>query len=634
MLHNMDMRLLLFFILLITALAGCGPSTRPSPVPEPKADPESRARQFQQSGSHIEAAREYLHLADVDKQHGTQYRLKAASAYIEGRDFEEARKVLDLTKPEQGEAIHVLQKTILLARLALELGQPEDALQLTAISLPPDIPRPLLATFHEMRARAWFDNSGFLEAARERLVLSAYLDTPEETQDNYAQIWQSISRLDLTVLESTRTSSDTIASWMELAILYKTMLHNSRNFKNAAEAWIQRYPEHPACTYIVPSLIAESEQLDLQPGQIALLLPFHGQYQQAAEAIRDGFLAAWFASGDNKPVVIFYHADVTSINDIYQQAVADGAQFIVGPLEKEAIAALVEQGQVSVTTLALNEYKSDANINTDTNPGPGIPRLFQFSLSPEDEAIEVAERARFDGHTLALAVTPETALGNRIYEAFQSRWEQLGGKILEHVTFNSEDQDFAAPVKTLLNIDNSEQRAQQLITRLGRKLRTESRRRQDADFVFIVAAPVAARQLMPQIRYYRAETLPVYSTSHVFSGIVDITKDSDINGINFADIPWILELSHEVSLIQQSLNRNWSQETSGYRRLYALGIDSFRLIPRLGMLSLQKESRFEGETGQLSMLGDGRIQRKLRWARFIDGRPILQDETSTPPVEH
>jgi outer membrane PBP1 activator LpoA protein len=627
------MRLSFIFLLLLAFVTGCGPA--PKPTPEPEADPELQARQYLLTGSYIDAANEYLRLSEVDKLNSIEYRLKAASAYLEGKDFEQAAKILDMTEPDKSETIQLLQKTILKAKLALEQGQSANALQLTQISLPTDAPRSLQAAFHEIRAHAYHNNDDFFEAAKERLVLSTYLDTREEIKDNQIHIWQSISNLQLPVLDNLRTStSDTLAGWLELAILYKTMLQNKNIFENAIAAWLQRYPGHPAYEFIVPDLINESEQLVLQPDRIALLLPFSGQYRQVSEAIRNGFLAAWFTENNNKPIINIYDANVININEIYQRAVADGAEFIVGPLEKGAIAALVENNQVSITTLALNEYDNGTNIGTNPNSKSRLSPVIQFSLSPEDEARQVAERAWFDGHVLALSITPDTPWGYRVHKAFEDQWEMLGGKILEHVTFNNESQDFSTPVKALLNIDSGENRVKHLINKLGRKLKTESRRREDVDFIFMAAAPDTARQLTPQIRYHRADNVPVYSTSHIFSGIVDINKDNDLNEINFVDIPWILDLNHEVSLIQQALNRNWDQNTSTFRRLYALGIDAYRLISELGKLSLHDANHFKGVTGELNMQKDGTIRRKLRWAKFIDGLPVVQDEVSTTAMEN
>jgi hypothetical protein len=59
--------------------------------------------------------------------------------------------------------------------------------------------------------------------------------------------------------------------------------------------------------------------------------------------------------------------------------------------------------------------------------------------------------------------------------------------------------------------------------------------------------------------------------------------------------------------------------------LYALGIDAYRMIPYIGKLSLQDTAVYHGETGDLYMNKDGRIQRKLLWARFVNGAPALLD---------
>ena len=79
----------------------------------------------------------------------------------------------------------------------------------------------------------------------------------------------------------------------------------------------------------------------------------------------------------------------------------------------------------------------------------------QFALSPEDEAVQVAETAMSDGHKLALVITPDIPWGNRIADAFKKRWLELGGSILEQAHFETNSKDFSSPVKELLNIDSS-----------------------------------------------------------------------------------------------------------------------------------------------------------------------------------
>ena len=143
--------------------------------------------------------------------------------------------------------------------------------------------------------------------------------------------------------------------------------------------------------------------------------------------------------------------------------------------------------------------------------------------------------------------------------------------------------------------------------------------------IFTAAIPEDARQLIPQIRFHHAENLPIYSTSHIFTGIVDTAKDIDLNDVVFVDIPWLLDTERQLSIIQDALNRNWSQEKSQYRRLYALGIDAYNLIPDITRLSDEENSFMSGETGDLSIILDNIIERDLRKAKFVDGKPVLMN---------
>jgi len=364
--------------------------------------------------------------------------------------------------------------------------------------------------------------------------------------------------------------------------------------------------------------------VNIQPQVIALLLPFNEQYRQISHAIREGFLAAWYEAPPDRPLIRIYDSSAGDIRQVYQTAVHEGAEFVVGPLEKSTVAVLIQEGNLPVRTLVLNQTDNKGAEPAGNTLAPVIPPIFQFGLLPEEEARIAAERAWFDGHAQALIITPDTAWGERIFNTFNAQFNQLGGRIVEHVKVPANTGDYSLPVKQILNIDLSEQRARDLTSLLGRKLYTEPRRRQDADFIFMAAEPVMARQLMPQLQFYRADDIPVYSISSVYSGIFSPQADSDINNIMFADMPWIVDPGHEYSPLQQTLNRNWKQNDSSYRRLYAFGIDAYRIIPHLARLLLQND-RYEGETGSLTVAPDGRIQRKLVWTKFENGTPRLLD---------
>ncbi len=506
---------------------------------------------------------------------------------------------------------------ILSARVQLEFDQVDNALNMLNNIPVLKIPQSLQISYYDILARAHLANKDYLKAASERLTVSGLLTSPNEIDQNHRSLWRIFEAIPHKELEELRlVAPEQLSSWFELASISKGYRYEPNKLKNAIDGWVQRYPGHPAYSSIAPQLINRSREFVQRPAKIGLLLPLSGRYQKSSEAIRDGFLAAWYQDYQKDSEIKVYNANSLNIIEMYQQAIADGVEFVVGPLEKDAVNQLANLGELPVQVLALNRQEMDniENIN---------PKLMQFALSPEDEAVQVAETAMSDGHKLALVITPDIPWGNRIADAFKKRWLELGGGILEQVYFESNSKDFGSPVKELLNINSSEQRGKDLRSRLGRKIHHVDRRREDADFIFTSAVPGDARQLFPQFRFHRGGDIPIYSTSHVFTGVVDTAKDTDLNNVMFLDMPWVLDLTRQLSLIQDSLNRNWNQEKSPYRRLYALGIDAYSLISEAGRLKVEKNSYLEGETGDLTIGENNIVKRKLRRAHFVDGNPVL-----------
>ncbi|MCG8380333.1 MAG: penicillin-binding protein activator [Proteobacteria bacterium] len=611
------MRFLIIVFFSLLFLSACGPTKDSSQ--QAQIDPEENARLLMQSGDYAGAATEYLDLAARDKQNPAIYRLKAATAYIEAGLFNDAQRILDETQIPENDSLQNSRQHILRARLELEFGQPGKAINLLNELSAPELGQGLRLSYHDILARAYLAHGDYLQAINERIQLQNYLGTPTEIDQNNRSLWQIFEAIPETDLDDLRLVAPTeLVSWFELASLYQSYRFQPGKLKNAIDGWVQRYPGHPAYTSIVPQLVDTSSQLVNRPAKIGLLLPFSGQYKKASTAIRDGFLAARYLDAADKPDVEIYDTNALDIVETYNQAVSEGVDYVVGPLEKEAIKRLNDLNNLPVQVLALNRQDTESGNEQMVNK-----KLIQFALSPEDEARQIAEAALADGHTLALVITPNIPWGQRIAEAFKNRWIELGGGVLEHTFFESNGQDFATPVKELLNIDSSEQRGRDLRSKLNRKIHNVERRREDADFIFTAAVPGDARQLFPQFRFYRASDLPVYSTSHIFNGVINETRDSDMEGVIFIDMPWILDTSRQLSLIQDALNRNWSQDKSNYRRLYALGIDAYRIIPELGRLSTDKNSYLNGETGDLTISSDNIIKRKLRRAQFFKGKPIL-----------
>ncbi|MBT6274772.1 MAG: penicillin-binding protein activator, partial [Chromatiales bacterium] len=296
-----------------------------------------------------------------------------------------------------------------------------------------------------------------------------------------------------------------------------------------------------------------------------------------------------------------------------------GAQFVVGPLRKEAVNLVLQGGDIRVPTLVLN------SVEEGPDAGALPATLFQIALSPEEEARQVAERIWFDGYVQAAVIGPEGNWGARVTSAFIERFVDLGGNVVAEQRFEAKAKDLSEPVKRLLNINQSEARFKTLRRLVGTDIKHEVRRRQDVDAIFMASFAGQARALRPQLRFHRASRVPVYATSHVYSGVPDADQDRDIDGVTFGDMPWILTPQSAESRLRIALDTHWTTAMRGYSRLFALGADAASLVERVATLRTQPQQSFEGQTGVLTV-GEGNIVvRGLRWAKFTNGLPELLD---------
>ena len=578
---------------------------------------------YLQQDDYLSAAAEFRILAGAHPEQAVMYNLRAVDAYLEADHLDTAVSLLDQQIIPLDKPVLRQQQTIMLAKIALHRQQPEQALSLLQDTDPSSLPPYLQNNRLRALARTHEAMNNNVAAVQARIMLAPFLAGTPDSERNTERIWNDLKAMDADSLQSVSAEGNQqLVGWIELALIYKKLLFKSAQLQQAVADWQRLYPGHPAQPGITSHILARASELNVLPQSVALLLPFTGPYKRAAEAIREGFLSAWYADGDYRPAVKIYDSGSLNISNVYQQAVNDGAELIIGPLEKSAISTLAQSGAFTVTTLALNQVDEDKLKTAEAGSGTKQTRLYQFALAPEDEARQVADRGIFEGLNRALVITPRNEWGTRLADAFGTEWQDMGGSVLGNVEYNPNVTDFSYPVQRLLNITDSEARIAQLRRILKRNIVSNSRRRNDADLIYMAAVPQAGRQIVPQFRYYRVDQLPIYSTSHVYSGNPDPQLDNDMNGVEFTDIPWVLRSRKEMPPIQTSIEDNWSSQSSPYRRLYAFGVDAFRLIPQLGKLDVQHEYRYDGQTGVLSMDDNGRIRRQLSWARFVDGSPV------------
>ena len=605
--------------------AGCGPdATRPAV----QGNPEQHAEELATAKDYRQAAEEYLRLARLYSNREFHYQLLAAQSYLDAAETEPAASLLQgIETRNRNEATY---RELLNARLALVQHRPAEALSFSA-EVDRDAPEPLQILRHTIRAGAYEASGNVAGAIRERIALARYSAATEAREANLESLWTDLNFVDRGSLRQLAAGGDTdVRGWIELSEMNRDLSGKPDDLRSALASWVDGHPTHAAVPYITGRMLSAAERFHVMPRHIALLLPLTGQFNTAAVAIRDGFLAAWYAHDGSRPVVTVYDADSLNIVDQYRKAVAAGADFVVGPLEKAAIGSLLRANVTLVPTLALNRQDLDEGGHHRTGAEHGeVPELMQFGLAPEDEAQLAAQRAYADGHSRALVISAGNDWGRRLSSAFQNQWQALGGRILEHVEYQPGGNDFSADARELLNVDSSDARAAALRQQIGRPLHAGTRLREDADVIFMAAIPVAARQIIPQLRFFGADQIPVYASSHVYTGNVDPQSDSDMNDVRFPDMPWVLDPEFAAPAIVQDVTRNWPADSSAAQRLYAFGADAFRLIPQIGRLVSRQGSSMRGLTGELYVGADGIVQRKLMWAQFVEGKPRLLDRVNT-----
>ncbi|MDH5355712.1 MAG: penicillin-binding protein activator, partial [Gammaproteobacteria bacterium] len=390
------------------------------------------------------------------------------------------------------------------------------------------------------------------------------------------------------------------------------------------DQWYQLYGEHPAAPNFAINLLEESRRIYIKPAKIALMLPFSGRLEKVSEAILNGFMYSYYQNNENAAAlqVIDASTDPVEFNLQYQQAIQNGAEFIVGPVSKELINLLQNQEQLEVPTLTLN-YGDDLDYP--------VLNLYQFGLRPEDEAEQIADSALAADKHHAVTLVPDTDWGNRLQQAFSERFEALGGRIVGAEVYPAKKNDYSAAIKRLLNLNSSDQRHQIIQQVIGETAKFDPRRRKDIDMIFIAGNSRQARLIKPQLKFHHAQGVPVYSTSHISSSSRNADVDRDLEEIQFVDIPWMLDPNRNPDRAQ--ISKLWPTDSNRFSRLFALGIDAYRLIPSLRRLMLHPEESASHNTGQLSVDKNGRVRRQLLMATYLKGLATLIDPATDNGLE-
>ncbi len=393
---------------------------------------------------------------------------------------------------------------------------------------------------------------------------------------------------------------------------------------------------------------------------LAVMLPFsqRGAIRNASLAIKNGIIFKYYTQNieRNKSSIkkITFHDSAKGVISAYEEAVDAGADLIIGPLLKTELQELTDNKELDIPVLAANNIDNLLTTREDT-----INNFYQFSLSPEQEAIAIAEAMYLGGYLNTLIISLNNDWGQRTTNAFIEHYLSLGAQVvdIEEIPPNIDNKELRATISRLVKVEerqvqahkqnqNNERRERQfaiendLIYPLPDEQLTEQEliekellidyisRRQDVDSILFIVDSINARKIRPFLSYYLANDLTIYGISQLYTGENNPIRDKDLNNIIFVDAPWVATTNTPEHKLVESL---WNDSRT-YKRLYAMGMDLLALIPIIYSEPISRVF-YSGTTGTLSVEKDMPVVwREPLTLQFIRGVPQRLNSIARKPI--
>ena len=427
-------------------------------------------------------------------------------------------------------------------------------------------------------------------------LLFEYISRKPRTRHRAAlsdRLFAYLLRADQAALQAERVRASNAAwqQWLDTQIVYR---QGSRDFA----VWRDEgnvLPEQP----VAPRHLAKvSGSPTIQ--SIALLLPLSSSLAGASEAVIGGAMSQLyrlFPDPNRRPAIVAIDSDqYDDAASAYQGAIDSGADMVIGPLTKTAVTSLSRLQNRAIPIIALNQIEDLSSHNPQ--------QWLSFSLSPEDEARQIADIAFGQSCREAIAVGMDNPRGRRLFEAFKARWGEHGGR-LQGALLVDDPADTNQAMGKLLGSGSSDNRIRAIESAFDLPLDARGRGRNDFGCIFMLAPdPDVARTWRPLLIFHMTGDIPVFATSAINDGLKD-PRNRDLNGVLFLEAPAMLPPGNSDRL----------------GRLRALGRDALTLAQHWEQIETTEQWVLRGETGFLRRRPDGSIERALELATF-DGAEV------------
>jgi outer membrane PBP1 activator LpoA protein len=597
---------------LLALLAACASTT-------PGSGPASvdRAERLVRRGDHIAAAQMYERLAEGNAAPDrNDFAFAAARAWLAANRADDAQRALDLATADRAPAQR-FEGDLLAAEVGVARGQYAAAWR--QISQVPEPARPADASrLYQLRQQVALRAGQPVEAVRAGIARDRLAATDADRARARRELLTDLrGAIDSGLRVDPAASNDPLVrGWLEIAQVAVSAGRSPLSAQSGIDRWRSRFPGHPAATIANSEIIALGERaapaggaaLAATTGPIALLLPVTGRQAAPAVLIRDGFQAALTRLPEaERPTLRVYDTGTLSVSAALLRAQEEGAAFIVGPLTRDEVRTAAEQRPAGLPLLLLNTL--DASY-----PGG---QIYQYALSPEDEARQIARQIAGSGQRNAVVLAPAGEWGTRVASVFADELTRAGGAVLAQGNYDMARNDLTTTLTAVLGIDESRARQRRLQQVTGAVLEFEARPRPDIDAIFVAGyQPLALRQINPQLRFFNAGNVPAYITQDGMDG--DSNSNRDLEGMRVLETPWALDSMGAVADLRTATQAGWAAQGPRQSRYFAFGYDAAMLAVELRR-GTAASWPLAGLTGRLQLTPEGRVERSLNWARVREG---------------
>jgi len=544
--------------------------------------------------------------------------LAAAKRFLQADRSEQAAVVLTQAPGQNTEPWALNQHKLLTGALRLTENAPSVAWRLLADTENVDLDNDQSLLLYDLKLQILFVQEKHQEALALIRRFPLKNSGSAEIDVLLRRVFDRLLRLTTEQLDLLQLHPDLVQedkAWIDLARLYGHAGWKPEALRQKLDAWTAEHPAHRA-TPIAKSLWPETCALT-PSSQLALLLPMTSSFSKAASAFHDGVMYLHERERPSaRPVIKLYDfgTDLEAVETIYKEAINAGADLVIGPLGRDAVSRLLADSKLLVPTLLLGP-----------EDGRSQPNAFFVDLSRRIEAQSLVTHARLRGLKHALVLHSPSPVHKAAANTAIKEWQQQGGIIADTAVLDPQLSDYSAIISRLLGLNQSRYRTEAL-----QKVLTDSLPvtflpsiRQDVDVIFLFTDRGTARLLKPQIDFHHGGKLPIYSQNTIFEGMPDVVNDLDLEGVLFSDIPWLVRQTGRFGRSTEASTTLTRYQGSVIDRLFALGMDAYRLGCHIPKRLDRPDWQYAGASGVLSIGIDGRIKRHPDWITFRGGLPEL-----------